>query len=48
MIVIVTNDAKMVTNQQCKALNFSIQDNIFEKVMRLLNVQGYDIILMLD
>jgi Retroviral aspartyl protease len=48
MIVIVTNDAKMVTNQQCKALNFSIQDNIFEKVMRLLDVQGYEIILMLD
>jgi Retroviral aspartyl protease len=38
MIVIVANRARMVTDQQCKALQFSIQGHNFEKDMRVLDI----------
>ncbi|KAJ1694545.1 hypothetical protein LUZ63_011243 [Rhynchospora breviuscula] len=48
MVVMVANGSKMVTYTRCDALNFSIQGQTFEKDVRLLTVQGYDMILGLD
>ncbi|KAJ4745297.1 polyprotein [Rhynchospora pubera] len=48
MVVMVANDQKMVTDTKCDALQFNIQGHQFEKDMRQLNVQGYDIVLGLD
>jgi Retroviral aspartyl protease len=44
----VANEAKMVTDLQCSELKFVIQGNSFEKDMRVLDVQVYDMILELD
>ncbi|KAJ3686553.1 hypothetical protein LUZ61_015717 [Rhynchospora tenuis] len=48
MIVTVANGAKMVTDLQCEALQFCIQGHPFERDMRVLDVQGYDMILGID
>ncbi|KAJ3704209.1 hypothetical protein LUZ61_007914 [Rhynchospora tenuis] len=48
MAVIVANGNKMVTESVCNAMKFSIQGHEFEKDMRILDVQGYDVILGLD
>ncbi|KAJ4816839.1 polyprotein [Rhynchospora pubera] len=48
MAVMVANGNKMVTELECKALQFSLQGHEFEKVMRVLDVKGYDVILGLD
>jgi Retroviral aspartyl protease len=48
MIVMVANGAKMVTDSTCQNLCFKIQGNEFCHDLRLLPVQGYDIILGLD
>ncbi|KAJ3705864.1 hypothetical protein LUZ61_009569 [Rhynchospora tenuis] len=48
MVVMVANGHTMVTDMQCDALNFSIQGHEFVKDVRLLSVQGYDMILGLD
>ncbi|KAJ4750853.1 polyprotein [Rhynchospora pubera] len=48
MVVMVANDNKMVTDTKCDHLKFSIQGHEFHKEVRLLDVQGYDMILGLD
>ncbi|KAJ4753988.1 polyprotein [Rhynchospora pubera] len=48
MAVMVANGNKMVTELECKALQFSLQGHEFEKDMRVLDVKGYDVILGLD
>ncbi|KAJ4789024.1 polyprotein [Rhynchospora pubera] len=48
MIVTVANGAKMVTDLQCEALQFSLQGHTFERDVRVLDVQGYDMILGID
>lgn len=47
MVVTVANGAKMVTDAMCK-LPFDIQDHNFVAELRLLQVNGYDMILGLD
>ncbi|KAJ4753430.1 polyprotein [Rhynchospora pubera] len=48
MVVMVANGSKMVTDTRCDALSFSLQGQPFEKDVRLLAVQGYDMVLGLD
>ncbi|KAJ3690822.1 hypothetical protein LUZ61_019986 [Rhynchospora tenuis] len=48
MSVVVANGEKMMTDAECKNLKFSIQGNEFVKDVRLLDIQGYDLILGLD
>ncbi|KAJ1699965.1 hypothetical protein LUZ63_008477 [Rhynchospora breviuscula] len=48
MVVVVANGGKMVTDTKCESLQFSIQGYEFTKDVRLLSVQGYDMILGLD
>jgi Retroviral aspartyl protease len=48
MIVMVVNGEHMVTDSKCQALSFSIQGTPFTGDLRLLPVQGYDVILGLD
>jgi Retroviral aspartyl protease len=48
MIVMVANGDRMVTDSKVEALSFSIQGTIFTGDLRLLPVQGYDMILGLD
>lgn len=48
MVVMVANGAKMVTDTKCDALKFSLQGEEFLKDMRLLEVQGCDMILGID
>ncbi|KAJ4797633.1 polyprotein [Rhynchospora pubera] len=48
MAVMVANGNKMVTDLECKSLNFSLQGHEFQKDMRVLDVKGYDLILGLD
>jgi Retroviral aspartyl protease len=48
VIVMVTNRAKMVTNFIYQNLWFSIHDNKFCHDLKLLPMQGYDIILGLN
>ncbi|KAJ3698219.1 hypothetical protein LUZ61_001924 [Rhynchospora tenuis] len=48
MVVMVANGGKMVTDTRCDALSFSLQGQPFEKDVRLLAVQGYDMVLGLD
>ncbi|KAJ3707881.1 hypothetical protein LUZ61_011586 [Rhynchospora tenuis] len=48
MVVMVANGEKMVTDTICNSLNFSLQGHEFEKDVRLLAIQGYDMILGLD
>jgi Retroviral aspartyl protease/Reverse transcriptase (RNA-dependent DNA polymerase) len=48
MVVTVANKAKMVTDLQCEGLNFKIQGHEFKKDVRVLDVQGYDMILGID
>jgi Retroviral aspartyl protease len=45
MIVTIANSARMIIDQQCKALHFRIQGQEFVKDMRVLDIQGYDLIL---
>lgn len=45
MVVLVANGGKMVTESKCDALTFSLQGIEFEKDRRILDVQGYDLIL---
>ncbi|KAJ1700817.1 hypothetical protein LUZ63_000596 [Rhynchospora breviuscula] len=40
--------ARMVTDLQCEALQFSIQGHTFEKDVRVLDITGYDMMLELD
>ncbi|KAJ3690878.1 hypothetical protein LUZ61_020042 [Rhynchospora tenuis] len=48
MVVRVANGGKMVTDRKCDSLKFEIQGVPFEKDVRLLAVEGYDVILGLD
>jgi Retroviral aspartyl protease len=48
MVVTIANGARMVTDLQCEALSFSIEGYTFIKVMRVLDVQGYDMLLGID
>jgi Retroviral aspartyl protease len=48
MVVTIANGARMVTDLQCEALSFSIQGHTFTKDVRVLDVQGYDMILDID
>jgi Retroviral aspartyl protease/Ty3 transposon capsid-like protein len=48
MVVMVANGERMVTDSKCQALLFSIQGHQFCHDLRLLPVQGYDVILGLD
>jgi Retroviral aspartyl protease/Ty3 transposon capsid-like protein len=48
MIVMVANGSRMVTDSTCQGLQFSIQGHDFCHDLRLLQVQGYDMILGLD
>jgi hypothetical protein len=48
MILKVANGARMVTDTQCEALQFSIQGYQFDKDVRVLDVSGDDMILGLD
>jgi Retroviral aspartyl protease len=48
MVVMVANGDRMVTDSTCQALLFSIQGYQFCHDLRLLPVQGYDVILGLD
>ncbi|KAJ1686917.1 hypothetical protein LUZ63_018307 [Rhynchospora breviuscula] len=48
MVVMVANGNKMVTDTKCDPLKFTIQGHEFHKEVRLLAVQGYDMILGLD
>jgi Retroviral aspartyl protease len=48
MIVMVANGERMMTDSICISLQFSIQGYEFSHDLRLLSVQGYDVILGLD
>jgi Reverse transcriptase (RNA-dependent DNA polymerase)/RNase H-like domain found in reverse transcriptase/Retroviral aspartyl protease len=48
MVVMVANGDRMVTDSTCQALLFSIQGYQFCHDLRLLPMQGYDVILGLD
>lgn len=48
MIVMVANGHKMVTDSKCSNLKYTIQGHEFEGELRLLEVNGYDLILGLD
>jgi Retroviral aspartyl protease len=48
LIVMVANGARMVTDSKCPALQFSLQGHDFSGDFRLLQIQGYDLILRLD
>ncbi|KAJ4756090.1 polyprotein [Rhynchospora pubera] len=48
MVVTIANGAKMVTDIQCDSLQFRLQGHEFERDMRVLDVQGYDMILGID
>jgi Retroviral aspartyl protease len=48
MIVMVANGDRMVTDSKCQSLSFCIQGTEFSGDLRLLPVQGYDVILGLD
>jgi Retroviral aspartyl protease len=48
MMVTLANGAKMVTDLYCEDLQFQIQGYEFERNVRVLDVQGYDMILGLD
>jgi Retroviral aspartyl protease/Retrotransposon gag protein len=48
LVVMVANGNQMVIDSKCESLCFSIQGNEFVGDMRLLPVQGYDVILGLD
>ncbi|KAJ4789012.1 polyprotein [Rhynchospora pubera] len=48
MVVMVANGEKMVTDTTCQALKFKLQGHEFERDVRLLAIQGYDMILGLD
>jgi Retroviral aspartyl protease len=48
MVVMVANGEKMVTDSKCESLLFSIQGTKFNSDLRLLPIQGYDVILGLD
>jgi predicted glycoside hydrolase/deacetylase ChbG (UPF0249 family) len=48
LIVMVANGQRMVTDTHYAALNFSLQGNLFTDDLRLLQIQGYDVILGLD
>ncbi|KAJ4801510.1 polyprotein [Rhynchospora pubera] len=48
MVVMVANGEKMVTDTTCQSLKFKLQGHEFERDVRLLAIQGYDMILGLD
>jgi Retroviral aspartyl protease len=48
MVVMVENGSKMVTDSTCQSLQFNIQGYEFCHDLRLLPVQGYDVIFGLD
>jgi Retroviral aspartyl protease/Reverse transcriptase (RNA-dependent DNA polymerase) len=48
MVVMVANGSKMVTDSTCQSLQFNIHGYEFCHDLRLLPVQGYDVILSLD
>jgi Reverse transcriptase (RNA-dependent DNA polymerase)/Retroviral aspartyl protease len=48
MVIMVANGEKMVTNSKCESLLFFIQGTKFNSDLRLLSIQGYDVILGLD
>ena len=45
MIVMMANGEKMVTDTRCEGLTYSIQGYQFTDNLRVLNIQGYDVIL---
>lgn len=46
--LMVVNYERMVIDSKCDALMFSIQGHEFMSDLRLLQIQGYDVILGLD
>ncbi|KAJ3708075.1 hypothetical protein LUZ61_011780 [Rhynchospora tenuis] len=46
--VTIANGQKMVTDKMCKNITFSLQKYEFDADLRLLEVQGYDLILGMD
>ncbi|KAJ4754640.1 polyprotein [Rhynchospora pubera] len=44
----IANGESMTSEYLCESMLFSIQDHTFEKVLRVLDVQGYDLILGMD
>lgn len=48
MVVMMANGEKMVTDASCEGLIYSLQGQTFKDNLRLLNIQGYDMILGID
>jgi Retroviral aspartyl protease len=48
LIMMVANEARMITDSKCSSLKFSLQGHEFIGDFRLLQIQGYDLILGLD
>jgi Retroviral aspartyl protease len=48
MVVMVANGQRMVTNTHYSGITFSLQGHEFSGNLRLLQIQGYDLILELD
>jgi Retroviral aspartyl protease len=44
----VANGARMITNSKCSCLKFSLQGHEFIGDFKLLQIQGYDLILGMD
>jgi Retroviral aspartyl protease len=47
-VVMVAEGTKVVTYSKCLDLQFLLQNNDFSGDLRILNIQGYDIILGVD
>ena len=44
----IANGAKMSTNQLCPNLNFKLQNHDFETDLRVLDINGFDLLLGMD
>jgi Retroviral aspartyl protease len=48
LVIRVENGERIVTDTHCATLNFSLQGHVFTGDLRLLQIQGYDVILGLN
>ncbi|KAJ3685964.1 hypothetical protein LUZ61_015128 [Rhynchospora tenuis] len=48
LTVTIANGTEMTTSTQCNNLIFSLQNHVLQGKVRLLNIQGYDLILGMD
>ncbi|KAJ4780790.1 polyprotein [Rhynchospora pubera] len=48
MMVKTASGSKLLSNMRCEALTFSLQQHEFQATLRILEVQGYDLILGMD